>query len=65
MIYKNPCKASIVRSSISAPEYREQRYLTRDKLNWLADSIDPHFKELILFAGLTGVRKGELCFRFF
>ncbi|MEL0254840.1 MAG: site-specific integrase [Burkholderiaceae bacterium] len=60
MIYKNPCKTSIVRSSISAPEYKEQRYLTRDKLNWLADSIDPHFRELILFAGLTGVRKGEL-----
>ena len=60
MIYKNPCKTSIVRSSISAPEYKEQRYLTRDELYCLADSIDPHFKELILFAGLTGVRKGEL-----
>ena len=60
MIYKNPCKTSIVRSSISAQEFREQRYLTREELVWLSESIDPHFKELILFAGLTGLRKGEL-----
>ena len=60
MIYKNPCKTSIVRSSISAQEFREQRYLTKEELIWLTESIDPHFKELILFAGLTGLRKGEL-----
>ena len=60
MIYKNPCKTTIVRSSISAQEFREQRYLSREELTWLSESIDPHFKELILFAGLTGLRKGEL-----
>ena len=60
LIHKNPCKTSVVRSSISAPIYTEQRFLTREELNQLSDSIDPHFKELVLFAGLTGLRKGEL-----
>ena len=60
MIYKNPCKTSIVRSSISAQDFRKQRFLTKEELVWLSESIDLHFKELILFAGLTGLRKGEL-----
>ena len=60
MIYKNPCKTSIVRSSISTPEFKEQRFLTKDELFWLSETIHPNFKELIIFAGLTGLRKGEL-----
>ena len=60
MIYKNPCKTSLVRSSISSPEYKEQRFLTKDELYWLSDSIHPQFKSLIIFAGLTGLRKGEI-----
>ena len=59
MIIKNPCKTSLVRSSVSPPEYKEQRFLTKDELNWLSDCINPQYKELILFAGLTGLRKGE------
>ena len=60
MIVKNPCKTSLVRSSVAPPEFKEQRFLTRDKLEWLSDTINPQYKELILFAGLTGLRKGEL-----
>jgi len=60
MIYKNPCKTSIVRSSISTFEFKEQRFLTKDELFWLSETIHPKFKELIIFAGLTGLRKGEL-----
>jgi integrase len=60
MIIKNPCKTSLVRSSVSPPEYKEQRFLTKDELTWLSDCINPQYKELILFAGLTGLRKGEL-----
>ena len=60
MIVKNPCKTSLVRSSVSPPEFKEQRFLTKDELTWLSDCINPQYKELILFAGLTGLRKGEL-----
>jgi integrase len=60
MIYKNPCKTSIVRQSISPPVYKEQRYLSRDELKKLSLAINEHFRELIIFAGLTGLRKGEL-----
>jgi integrase len=60
MIYKNPCKTSIVRQSISPPVYKEQRYLSREELTKLSLAINEHFKELIIFAGLTGLRKGEL-----
>jgi len=60
MIVRNPCKTSLVRSSVSPPEFKVQRFLTRDKLEWLSDTINPQYKELILFAGLTGLRKGEL-----
>ena len=60
MIVKNPCKTSLVRSSVSPPVFKEQRFLTKDELVWLSDCINPQYKELILFAGLTGLRKGEL-----
>lgn len=60
MIVKNPCKTSLVRSSVSPPEFKEQRFLTRDELEWLSDCINLQYKELVLFAGLTGLRKGEL-----
>jgi len=60
MIVKNPCKTSLVRSSVSPHEFKEQRFLTRDELEWLSDCINLQYKELVLFAGLTGLRKGEL-----
>lgn len=38
----------------------EMRFLTIDELHELADAIDPRFRILVLTAGLTGARFGEL-----
>ena len=39
---------------------REMRFLGIDELHELADAIDPRFRVLVLTAGLTGARFGEL-----
>jgi integrase len=36
------------------------RFLSVDEIRYLADAIDPRFRALILMAGFTGLRWGEL-----
>ena len=52
----NPCQ------DVPLPSARanEQRFLSREQINLLADCIDPRFRALVLVAAYGGLRFGEL-----
>jgi len=53
---KNPCR--IDRGGLE--RHAEQRFINLSQLYQLADAIDPRYRALVLTAGLTGLRQGEL-----
>ena len=56
LIQRTPC------SGVNLPRRieTEKRFLSVDELHHLADTIDPHYRTLVLTAGYTGARFGEL-----
>ena len=56
LIAKSPCRGVKLPKRVR----REMRFLSMDELHELADAIDPRFRLLVLSAGLTGARFGEL-----
>lgn len=57
MIVVNPARGIPLPRS----EKQEMCFLTPEQISRLADAIEPRFKALILMAGYTGLRFGELC----
>jgi integrase len=55
----NPVK-SIDREALPKRHREEMHFLTADQLETLADSIDPRYRVLVLVAGYSGLRAGEL-----
>jgi integrase len=53
---KNPCR--IDRGGLE--RHSEQRFINLGQLYQLADAIEPRYRALVLTAGLTGLRQGEL-----
>jgi integrase len=45
---------------LPAPRREEMRFLTPSEIRRLADAIEPPFRALVLMAGFTGLRWGEL-----
>ncbi len=41
-------------------EHREMRFLSHDEIGDLAEAVDPRYRALVLTAGYTGLRFGEL-----
>jgi integrase len=56
MIARNPAR----RIPLPKSAKEEMRFLSADEIRSLADAIDPRFRALILMAGFTGLRWGEL-----
>ena len=56
MIVKTPCR----RINLPKQTRREMRFLEPGDVHHLAETIDPHFRVLILTAAGTGLRWGEL-----
>jgi len=52
----NPCQDI----ELTHEESSEQRFLSRDEVALLADSIEPRFRALVLLAAFGGLRFGEL-----
>lgn len=56
MIQRNPAK----RIPLPKSSREEMRFLSAEQIRALADAIDPRHRALILMAGFTGLRWGEL-----
>lgn len=56
LIPESPCR----KLTLPKIEHREKRFLNADELALLADTIDPHYRALVLTAGILGARWGEL-----
>lgn len=57
LLKHDPCKGVSVRVG---KERNEMRFLSVKQLCKLADATDPRYRSLVLVAGLTGLRQGEL-----
>jgi integrase len=54
----NPCRRAA--RDVIPPPVRKMTFLTAGEIRSLADAIDPHYRVLVLTAGFSGLRAGEL-----
>ncbi|MFT5204047.1 MAG: integrase [Candidatus Aldehydirespiratoraceae bacterium] len=56
LLASSPCR----RITLPAKERKEMRFLTAEEVGWLADTIHPRYRALVLIAAYGGLRIGEL-----